>query len=216
MQLAKEYGVHYLAVWGIVHNKTYKHVDRSSLPAVPKKRREFHGHHGLEGNTYTRTYSSWKAMIQRCENPNCPAFKWYGARGITICDRWRNSFTAFLADTGERPEGTSIDRIDGDGHYEPFHRDTGKLQCRWGTKEEQGETLRKRTSKFQGVGRSGKRWSAHFFRDGGRVHIGTYDTEVEAALARDGRVLKFRTGASLNFPITVQADLLAALDTLAA
>ena len=87
-------------VWGIVHNKTYKHVDRLPLlPAVPKKRREFHGHHGLEGNTYTRTYSSWKAMIQRCENPNCPAFKWYGARGITICDRWRNSFTAFLADT---------------------------------------------------------------------------------------------------------------------
>jgi hypothetical protein len=215
-QLAKEYGVHYLVVWSIVHNKTYKHVDRSALPAVPKRRREVHGHHGLEGNTYSLTYSSWKAMIQRCTNPNAPNFKWYGGRGITVCDRWRPSFVAFLEDMGERPLGTSIDRIDPNGHYEPFHRDTGERQCRWGTKEEQGETTRIRTSKFQGVGRSGRSWSSHFFRNGERIHIGTYDTELKAAQARDGRVLKFRTGAQLNFPIGEHAHLLTTLDALVA
>lgn len=77
-----------------------------------------------------RTYNSWAMMIQRCTNPKNPAYDHYGGRGISVCDRWRLDFKAFLADMGERPHRTSIDRIDVDGHYEPGN-------CRWATDKEQ-------------------------------------------------------------------------------
>lgn len=75
-------------------------------------------------------------MIQRCTNPNATKFAEYGGRGIAICDRWRNSFEAFLADMGERPgSGFSIDRIDNDGNYEPGN-------CRWATDDIQSTNKR--------------------------------------------------------------------------
>jgi hypothetical protein len=69
-------------------------------------------------------------MISRCHNSTHAAFKNYGARGIAVCERWRNSFENFFADMGPRPTGLSIDRIDNDRGYEPDN-------CRWATSEEQ-------------------------------------------------------------------------------
>lgn len=85
----------------------------------------------------TPTYRSHQAMIQRCTNPRNDKYAYYGAAGITVCDRWRQSFFNFLADMGERPEGTSIDRWpDPAGNYEPGN-------CRWATPKQQGENKRK-------------------------------------------------------------------------
>jgi hypothetical protein len=81
------------------------------------------------------TYRSWHGMRQRCSDPKQENYKYYGGRGITVCDRWQ-SFENFLADMGERPEGTSIDRYpDNDGNYEPGN-------CRWATRSQQQHNKR--------------------------------------------------------------------------
>lgn len=70
----------------------------------------------LEDN---RTYRIWKNMKTRCNNPNTYGWKWYGAKGIKVCDRWVNSFNNFLEDMGEIVDGMSLDRIDNTKGYSP-------------------------------------------------------------------------------------------------
>lgn len=87
--------------------------------------------HGMH---LTPTYYSWAMMLKRCRTRTDPAYKSYGGRGIDFDPRW-TSFEAFLSDMGERPEGTSIDRIDGSRGYWPDN-------CRWAGKLQQQRNIR--------------------------------------------------------------------------
>lgn len=88
----------------------------------------------------TPEYRAWVNMITRCTNPRYNRWKHYGGRGITICERWRSSYEAFLEDVGRKPSSAySIDRINVDGNYEPGN-------VRWATDIEQANNKQKRVS----------------------------------------------------------------------
>lgn len=70
-------------------------------------------------------YNIWRSMYRRCYNKKHGSYKYYGARGIKMCDRWHN-YDNFSSDMGERPTGMQLDRINSDGNYEPSN-------CRWAT-----------------------------------------------------------------------------------
>ena len=110
-------------------------MQREKLLAYSKSCTGKPGHHTTHGLSGSLEYSSWANMWQRCTNPNDPKFHCYGARGITICERWQD-FEAFFADMGLRPSADhSIDRIHNDGNYEPGN-------CRWATRSQQNKNRR--------------------------------------------------------------------------
>lgn len=113
-----------------------KNVSRSHLIGGDVKScgcflKEFKKTHGM---SYTRTYTTWESMIDRCFNENYSRFNDYGARGISVCKAWIK-FEKFYEDMGDRPKGKTLDRIDNTKGY-------FKENCRWATPKEQSRNSR--------------------------------------------------------------------------
>lgn len=109
------------------------------------------------GKSDTPEFRVWTGMQTRCYNPRNRAYASYGARGITICERWRASFENFLTDIGPRPSSShSIERVDNDGNYAPEN-------CKWATREEQGRNKRNNVKVFvDGIEKTLSEWCRIF------------------------------------------------------
>lgn len=140
-----------------------------------------HKIHGLSGH---KAYRTWKSITQRVLNANCPSYKDYGGRGITVCDEWLESFNNFWEDMGSTwEEGLSIDRIDVNGNY-------CKENCRWATDSVQVHGRRKfkgKSSRYIGVSYNTNRnvFIATITFNGKNKYLGQHNDELSAATVYD-------------------------------
>jgi hypothetical protein len=108
--------------------------------------------HGL---TASAEWKIWQGMKRRCHNPKRRRYERYGGRGISVCDRWLNSFPNFLQDMGPRPEGKQLSRIDNNGDYSPQN-------CRWETATEQANNrVTNHLIKYEGQVKTMAEWARH-------------------------------------------------------
>lgn len=154
----------------------YKRFIRTGRPTADRPLRSLHGY-SVKKSRHD-LYETWVGMKKRCYTSTCAAFKYYGGRGIKVCDRWRYSFPNFLEDMGERPDKKhSIDRIDVNGNYEPGN-------CRWATMKQQRANQGSRvvnSSGFIGVKKvSANRWIARIGIDYKIINLGCFESPEEA------------------------------------
>lgn len=137
-----------------VGGKNLRTGHTTSCGCLGRSKLELRTTHGNTiGARHTSEYSARHQAKQRCFNPKTKQWQDYGGRGITMCDRWRDSFEAFLEDMGPRPPKTSIDRKNNGGNYEPGN-------CRWATKKEQQRNMRTNVLvTIEGVTRCLSEWS---------------------------------------------------------
>ena len=137
--------------------------------------------HGMKGSP---EYISWQSIKTRCLNKNRKCYKNYGGRGIRVCDRWLNSFENFYKDMGPRPSPKhSIDRIDVNGNYCPEN-------CKWATRHQQAINHRN-NKKYIGVKIQKNKYYSVIYKDGKSHYLGTFKTDMEAAVAYDDKCEEF-------------------------
>lgn len=108
--------------------------------------------HGMYGSP---EYKSWRAMLDRCRNPNSYAFDDYMGRGITVCDRW-SKFENFYADMGSRPPGLTLERVDNSKGYTPGN-------CEWVTRKQQTNNRRSNVNiTYNGRTQTVSQWENEF------------------------------------------------------
>ncbi len=179
---------------GYCTNHYYRLLRRGDVHYKPRPLEQ----HGLK-DRYLKEYYVWKGIKGRCLNTNNKAYKNYGGRGISICDRWIHSFKNFLDDMGLKPSPAhSIDRINNDDGYSPEN-------CRWATPTEQSWNRRKNknnTSEYRGVSylKTDKKWVANIRVSGENYYMGRHNTPEEAAIEYDKAAVFFRgKEAKTNF-----------------
>lgn len=151
--------------------------------------------HGLSNH---RLYKTWQGMLHRCYNPKIKDYKYYGGRGITVCDRW-HSIENFIEDMFSTfEEGLTLDRIDVDGNYNLDN-------CRWVTKNVQASNTKllsvNNTSGFRGVQRFKGRdkWFAKIKVNNKNIHLGSFNTAEEGAIAYNNYVIE----NNLEYPLNI-------------
>jgi hypothetical protein len=124
-------------------------------------------------------------MRERCVRKMSISFKNYGGRGVSVCSRW-DSFENFLADMGERPVGTSLDRIDNDGNYEPEN-------CRWATRIEQNNKRRQNVNiTHNGITKTIAQWCSELGLNYSRTYRRLVIQKLSPAQAFDSASLRPR------------------------
>jgi hypothetical protein len=139
------------------------------------------------GMSRTRIYNVWKQIFQRCENKDCPSYKNYGARGIGVCEEWRD-FAVFYSEMGDCPVGYSLERRDNNLGY-------SKINCRWATSKEQHSN--KRTNHFLEL--NGERHTVGNWSEKTGIEVSTlfarlgYGWSVERALTEPVKTRKSKS-----------------------
>lgn len=145
-----------------------------------------------------RLYRVWESMRSRCNRPTCRDYPEYGGRGISVCGEW-SCFSAFRnwSLANGYCAGSTIDRKNNDGPY-------SQENCRWTTRSRQSQNRRKLglyASAFKGVFAQREKWFARITIEYQVRHLGTFESEVDAARAYDAAALElFGPDAKLNFP----------------
>jgi hypothetical protein len=143
-------------------------------------------------------YDRYIGMIARCYDVNHKAYKNYGGRGIAVCNRWMMRIENFIEDMYPSYEdGLSLDRIDGDKGYD-------KENCRWATRELQARNTRllssRNTSGYRGIfwNTQKNKWTSKIGIDKKQKYLGSYDTQLEAAMAYDKYVIDNKLEHTIN------------------
>ena len=135
--------------------------------------------HGL---SYSKLYGVHKSMINRCYNENVKAYQFYGGKGVEVCNEWKKDFETFYywALLNGWKEGLDIDRIDGNGNYEPDN-------CRFVPRiiNSRNRNFKENKCGYTGVSKRGNRYRSHIGNGYKKVWLGTFDTPLEAVMARN-------------------------------